>query len=79
VDTDKVTHLKTYNDKWGLVLEVKLSRLTEAQRKLLTKRVGDAVYRLSQKLAHLSVILLVLNSKPLDQDVMRQYKEQWND
>jgi len=76
-DTDPVTHIKTYNDTWGLMLELKISRLTEAQRKLLSKRVADAVYRLSQKLSHLTVLLLILNQKPLDQGILDHYWKEY--
>lgn len=73
--TDPATHIKTYVNKWGLVAELAISRLTPAQRKLLQKRVGDAIYRLSQKLAHLTVLNLILNSKPLEQDILDHYKD----
>lgn len=77
--TDKATHVKTYNEKYGLVLELAISRLTPAQRKLLQKRVGDAIYRLGQKLYHLSILNNVLNTKPLDQDILEFYREDFNE
>jgi hypothetical protein len=74
-DTDPATHIRTYNDKWGLRAEVALSQLTEAQRTLLRKRVHDAVYRLSQKLSHLTVLLLILDRAPLEQGIIDRFKE----
>ena len=74
--TDKATHIRTYEDMWGLRLEVALSQLTPAQRTLLRKRVNDAVYRIGQKLAWLSVVLLVLDRKPLEQDIIDRFKEE---
>ena len=70
----KVPPIRTFND-YGLALELKVSELSEEQRVVLRRRVAEAQQRAALKAHQLSVLQLVLNSKPLPADVIKHWKE----
>ncbi|QYC53782.1 hypothetical protein SEA_EUGENEKRABS_12 [Microbacterium phage EugeneKrabs] len=73
--TDKKTYIRTYDNMSGLVLELAISRLSDKQRKILLKRVANAIHRLTMKLWQLQIMLNCLTSKPLSQDILDAYPQ----
>ena len=79
MNTNKKTHIRTYAQSWGMKLEVQLARLTETERRLLARRAIDALLRLNQKTAHLTVMLSKLTGRPLDKATLESYENTYRD
>jgi len=71
----KTPHLSEFKDKYGLVLELALSRLSEKDRIILRKRTVEAVQRHALIIHQYSIMLDMLERKPLTQDILDLYPE----
>jgi hypothetical protein len=78
--TERVPHLNEFRKSWGLVLEVRLSALSERTRKILLQRATDSIRRHNEIIAHLVVVMDTLQRKPLSYEEVQYWQRrggQW--